>query len=167
MNNLQIGDIVTANNNVYNKTSKSNGWKGIVTSIIIDDDTNPLFNAKTIFPLEDFGNQYFALGGENFDILYKAKPKEFEVGDIVRVKTIGDIDASAAHSYEDGYYLGKDGVYFNREMSILCGRKCRIIEKNVIAYNSMGYILQDDLSGHRMKQNYTSWMFTKEEEDDD
>lgn len=168
MNNFNIGDIVVAKDDYYGITNKKSGWTGIVTEILMEDRDEQLFSAKSITPMRMFGEPYLGLSSDHFDVLCSTNRNIVKVGDKVRVKGLAGIAQSANKSF-DKMYLGKDGIYFNKEMRILCDRECEVF-KIVRAGSGLDvrtYALQDSLSGIKFPYNYSEWMFTKEEEQDD
>lgn len=162
MKNIKIGDIIVANDDYYAITNRKSGWTGIVTEMIMCDTDEQIFSAKTITPIEDIGQPYCGLSSAHFDVLYSTQRPLVNIGDTVRVKTIDDIAKSAMHPFGD-MYLGHDGIYFNKKMSILCGREC--IVESVVSTGSgvRAYRLTDKLSETTFTFNYTDWMFTKED----
>ena len=159
MKNIKIGDIIFANDDYYAITNRKSGWTGIVTEIIMCDTDEQIFSAKTITPIEDIGQPYCGLSSAHFDVFLSTKSPLVNIGDTVRVKTIDEIAKSAMHPVGD-MYLGHDGIYFNKEMRILCGREC-IVER-VHPAGLRTYQLTDKLSGTTFSFNYSDWMFTKE-----
>ena len=159
MKNIKIGDIIVANDDYYAITNQKSGWTGIVTEMIMCDTDEQIFSAKTITPIEDIGQPYCGLSSAHFDVVHSTKRPLVKVGDTVRVKTIDEIRKSAMQSFGD-MYLGHDGIYFSKEMSILCGRECIVESVNNTGVRT--YRLTDKLSGTTFTFNYTDWMFTKE-----
>ena len=159
MKNIKIGDIILANDDYYAITNRKSGWTGIVTEMIMCDTDEQIFSAKTITPIEDIGQPYCGLSSAHFDVFLSTQSPLVKVGDTVRVKTIDDIAKSAMHPFGD-MYLGHDGIYFSKEMSILCGRECIVESVNNTGVRT--YRLTDKLSGTTFSFNYTDWMFTKE-----
>ncbi len=168
MNNFKIGDIIVAKDDNYAVTNTLTGWTGIVTEILMKDTDEQLFSAKTIAPESMFGEQYYDLSSNHFDVLCSINRNIVNVGDSVRVKNIDDIAKSAdKSSFDDDVYLGHDGIYFNKKMSILCGRECLVNEVVYAGNGVRAYKLTDKLSDTTLRYNYTPWMFTKEEPVDD
>ena len=159
MKNIKIGDIILANDDYYAITNQKSGWTGIVTEMIMCDTDEQIFSAKTITPIEYIGQPYCGLSSAHFDVLLSTKRPIVNIGDTVRVKTIDEIAKSAMKPIGD-MYLGHDGIYFNKEMRILCGRECIVESVNDIIART--YQLTDKLSGTTFSFNYTDWMFTKE-----
>lgn len=163
MKNIKIGDIIVSNDDYYAITNRKAGWTGIVTDILICDTDEQIFSAKTITPIADIGKPYCVLSSAHFDVVHSTQSPLVKVGDTVRVKTIDDIEKSAMHPFGD-MYLGQDGIYFNKEMRILCGRECIVESVNNTSVRT--YQLTDKLSGTTFSFNYTDWMFTKEDKDE-
>lgn len=163
MKNIKIGDIIAANDDYYAITNRKSGWTGIVTDMLMCDTDEQIFSAKTITPIEDMGQPYCGLSSAHFDVFLSTKRPLVNIGDTVRVKTIDEIAKCAMHPFGD-MYLGHDGIYFSKEMCILCGREC-IIE-NVNNTGVRTYRLTDKLSGTTFSFNYTDWMFTKEDKNE-
>ena len=164
MKNIKIGDIIVANDDYYAMTNRKCGWTGIVTDMLMCDTDGQIFSAKTITPIKDIGQPYNALASAHFDVVHSTqRPHLVNIGDTVRVKTIDEIAKSAMHPFGD-MYLGNDGIYFSKEMSILCGRECIVDSVNHTGVRT--YRLTDKLSGTTFSFNYTNWMFTKENENE-
>ena len=159
MKNIKIGDIIVANDDYYAITNRKSGWTGIVTEMIICDTDEQIFSAKTITPIEDIGQPYFGLSSAHFDVLHSTQRTLVNVGDTVRVKTMDEIE-QCAKKVNSNYYVGQDGIYFNKEMRILCGRECIVESVNNTGVRT--YRLTDKLSETTFTFNYTEWMFTKE-----
>ena len=160
MKNIKIGDIIVANDDYYAMTNHKSGWTGIVTDLIICDTDGQIFSAKTITPIEDIGQPYCGLYSAHFDVVHSIQLPIVNVGDTVRVKTIDELAQCAKKVDSDDMYLGQDGIYFNKKMSILCGRECIVESVNHTSVRT--YRLTDKLSGTTFTFNYTEWMFTKE-----
>lgn len=160
MKNIKIGDIIVANDDYYAITNRKAGWTGIVTDLLICSTDEQIFSAKTITPIADIGQPYYAISSAHFDVVHSTqRPHLVNIGDTVRVKTIDEIAKSAMQQFGDTY-LGNDGIYFNKEMSILCGRECIVDSVNHTSVRT--YQLTDKLSGTTFSFSYTNWMFTKE-----
>ena len=160
MKNIKFGDIILANDDYYAITNRKSGWTGIVTEMIMCDTDGQIFSAKTITPIEDIGQPYCGLSSAHFDVICSTKRPLVNIGDTVRVKTIDEIAKCAMQSFGD-MYLGHDGIYFSKEMCILCGRECIVESVNNTGVRT--YQLTDKLSGTTFTFNYTDWMFTKED----